>query len=86
MVFGTDGVMPLKMLTSLFRGDVCRSLVGKPKLFFIQVSRKIQAPGDYMSQNPLMYTSTEGGSVWAQKRDYASQKPSLPHCFGARSA
>ncbi|XP_072559682.1 caspase-7 isoform X2 [Paramormyrops kingsleyae] len=42
MVFGTDGVMPLKTLTSLFRGDVCRSLVGKPKLFFIQACRGSQ--------------------------------------------
>lgn len=35
--FGTDGSIELKYLTSLFRGDCCKSLVGKPKLFFIQV-------------------------------------------------
>ncbi len=35
--FGTDGSVELKDLTSLFRGDRCKSLVGKPKLFFIQV-------------------------------------------------
>lgn len=35
--FGTDGSIELKRLTSLFRGDHCKSLVGKPKLFFIQV-------------------------------------------------
>lgn len=35
--FGTDGSVELKYLTSLFRGDRCKSLVGKPKLFFIQV-------------------------------------------------
>lgn len=35
--FGTDGALELKALTSLFRGDRCISLVGKPKLFFIQV-------------------------------------------------
>ncbi len=37
MVYGTDGAMPIKSMTSLFKGDVCKSLVGKPKLFFIQV-------------------------------------------------
>ncbi|XP_060720632.1 caspase-3a [Tachysurus vachellii] len=37
--FGTDGALELKALTSLFRGDRCRSLVGKPKLFFIQACR-----------------------------------------------
>ena len=35
--FGTDGSVELKYLTSLFRGDRVKSLVGKPKLFFIQV-------------------------------------------------
>ncbi|XP_070683585.1 caspase-3a [Pempheris klunzingeri] len=37
--FGTDGSVELKYLTSLFRGDRCTSLVGKPKLFFIQACR-----------------------------------------------
>ncbi|XP_063332101.1 caspase-3a [Pelmatolapia mariae] len=37
--FGTDGSVALKHLTSLFRGDRCKSLAGKPKLFFIQACR-----------------------------------------------
>ncbi|XP_051982997.1 caspase-3-like isoform X2 [Xyrauchen texanus] len=37
--FGTDGAVEFKSLTSLFRGDRCPSLVGKPKLFFIQACR-----------------------------------------------
>ncbi|XP_076001369.1 caspase-3a [Genypterus blacodes] len=37
--FGTDGSIELKGLTSLFRGDRCKSLAGKPKLFFIQACR-----------------------------------------------
>ncbi|XP_051241063.1 caspase-3a [Dicentrarchus labrax] len=37
--FGTDGSVELKYLTSLFRGNHCISLVGKPKLFFIQACR-----------------------------------------------
>uniref|UniRef100_A0A4W5QCX2 Caspase 7, apoptosis-related cysteine peptidase n=1 Tax=Hucho hucho TaxID=62062 RepID=A0A4W5QCX2_9TELE len=40
MIYGTDGAMPIKSMTSLFRGDMCKSLVGKPKLFFIQVRAK----------------------------------------------
>ncbi|XP_012725150.2 caspase-3a [Fundulus heteroclitus] len=37
--FGTDGPLQLQTLTSMFRGNRCRSLVGKPKLFFIQACR-----------------------------------------------
>uniref|UniRef100_A0A8D0GHU7 Caspase 7 n=1 Tax=Sphenodon punctatus TaxID=8508 RepID=A0A8D0GHU7_SPHPU len=39
LVYGTDGRMPIKNLTTLFRGDKCKSLIGKPKLFFIQACR-----------------------------------------------
>ncbi|XP_047674655.1 caspase-7-like [Tachysurus fulvidraco] len=39
MIYGTDGAMPIKDITFLFREDMCRSLVGKPKLFFIQACR-----------------------------------------------
>ncbi|RXM28504.1 Caspase-7 [Acipenser ruthenus] len=39
MIYGTDGAIPIKTMTSLFRGDMCKSLVGKPKLFFIQACR-----------------------------------------------
>ncbi|XP_042313007.1 caspase-7 isoform X2 [Sceloporus undulatus] len=36
LIYGTDRAMAIKNLTGLFRGDKCQSLVGKPKLFFIQ--------------------------------------------------
>uniref|UniRef100_A0A8D0H6B4 Caspase-3 n=1 Tax=Sphenodon punctatus TaxID=8508 RepID=A0A8D0H6B4_SPHPU len=39
LIYGTDRHLELKMLTSLFRGDKCKSLAGKPKLFFIQACR-----------------------------------------------
>nr|WJJ61468.1 caspase 7 [Andrias davidianus] len=39
LIYGTDGSMPLKTMATLFRGDNCKSLVGKPKLFFIQACR-----------------------------------------------
>ncbi|CAI9543544.1 unnamed protein product [Staurois parvus] len=39
LLYGVDDAMPVKRLTSLFRGDRCKTLVGKPKLFFIQACR-----------------------------------------------
>ncbi|XP_060942272.1 caspase-3a [Limanda limanda] len=43
--FGTDGSVELKYLTSLFRGDRVKSLVGKPRLFFIQACRGTDLDG-----------------------------------------
>ncbi|XP_078499973.1 caspase-7-like isoform X4 [Lissotriton helveticus] len=42
IIYGTDGMIPIKDLTTPFRGDRCRTLVGKPKLFFIQACRGTQ--------------------------------------------
>ena len=39
-VFATDGSVPLNILVLPFKGDRAPSLVGKPKLFFIQVKSK----------------------------------------------
>lgn len=36
-IYGKDGVTPIKDLTIHFRGDRCKTLLEKPKLFFIQV-------------------------------------------------
>ncbi|KAM6184731.1 caspase-7 [Rhynchocyon petersi] len=39
LIYGTDGMTPIKDLTACFRGDRCRTLLEKPKLFFIQACR-----------------------------------------------
>ena len=39
VVYGTDGKVPLDKLLGYFKGDICPSLAGKPKLFFIQVGQ-----------------------------------------------
>ncbi|XP_077387411.1 caspase-3-like [Festucalex cinctus] len=39
VIFGTDGFELLENLTKPFKGDRCRTLLGKPKLFFIQACR-----------------------------------------------
>ncbi|XP_073491442.1 caspase-7-like isoform X2 [Aquarana catesbeiana] len=41
-ICGTDGVIPIKTLTTHFLGDQCKSLLGKPKLFFIQACRGLK--------------------------------------------
>ena len=46
-VFGSDSVpIPIQELTGLFTGIKCRSLAGKPKLFFIQACQgKVRQEG-----------------------------------------
>ncbi|XP_070452713.1 caspase-7 isoform X2 [Equus przewalskii] len=39
LIYGTDGKTPIKDLTGHFRGDRCKTLLEKPKLFFIQACR-----------------------------------------------
>lgn len=39
VVYGTDGPENFDKFARYFKGHQCRSLLGKPKLFFIQVSR-----------------------------------------------
>ncbi|XP_059903690.1 caspase-3a [Gadus macrocephalus] len=57
--FGTDGPLELRSLTSLFRGDQCRSLVGKPKLFFIQACRGTELDGGIETDSGPDYGTTK---------------------------
>ena len=36
-VYAHDGKVYIRDVTALFKGDKCRSLVGKPKIFILQV-------------------------------------------------
>ncbi|XP_037545962.1 caspase-6 [Nematolebias whitei] len=38
-VFAYDGKIGIQDITSLFKGDKCKSLVGKPKIFIVQACR-----------------------------------------------
>ena len=39
-VYGTNGKLKIEKIVGMFKGDVCESLVEKPKIFFIQVSNR----------------------------------------------
>ncbi|KAM8934109.1 caspase-8-like [Pelodytes ibericus] len=50
IIYGTDGeTVPIKTLKDFLNGQHCKSLVGKPKIFFIQACQ-----GE-VSQNPVPY-------------------------------
>lgn len=63
MIYGTDGAMPIKTMTSMFRGDMCKSLVGKPKLFFIQVGNSEDFP---LVSSFSVFLSKEPANVYTE--------------------
>ncbi|CAG12603.1 unnamed protein product [Tetraodon nigroviridis] len=60
MIYGTDGAMPIKTMTSMFRGDMCKSLVGKPKLFFIQFSAETATQDHNEMSSHLLHQACRG--------------------------
>lgn len=59
VLYGTDSPVDLKELTGLFRGDRCCSLVGKPKLFFIQACRGTELDSGIETDSVAEEGSTE---------------------------
>ncbi|XP_022672673.1 caspase-1-like isoform X5 [Varroa destructor] len=61
LVYHTEGKMPTDHLFAPFAGDQCATLVGKPKLFFIQACR-----GDWLDKGALATDQTDstGGDVY----------------------
>lgn len=53
VIFGTDGQEKFENLTKHFKGNRCKGLVGKPKLFFIQACR-----GSLLDEGALVETDS----------------------------
>ncbi|KAG7260978.1 hypothetical protein CRUP_016925 [Coryphaenoides rupestris] len=56
-VYAYDGKITIQEITALFKGDKCRSLVGKPKIFILQACRGNQhdlpvTPMDVVDSKP----------------------------------
>ncbi len=41
VIYGKDGTLPIQAFFDVFRGENCPSLVGKPKIFLVQVTDHI---------------------------------------------
>ncbi|KAJ8318172.1 hypothetical protein KUTeg_003263 [Tegillarca granosa] len=72
-IYATDGMLPLEILTLPFKGDRCPTLVGKPKLFFLQELdqggvpgiRKIPVEADFL----FAYSTVPGYYSWRNNQD-----------------
>ncbi|XP_005373265.1 PREDICTED: CASP8 and FADD-like apoptosis regulator isoform X3 [Chinchilla lanigera] len=69
-VFGVDpaqAVLPLERVRTMFTGDACPALVGKPKLFFIQsyvVSEAQPGASSFLEVDGPALTSVESMEPW----------------------
>ncbi|XP_069467952.1 caspase-3-like [Ambystoma mexicanum] len=61
-VYGTDGTMTIDELTAPFQGDKCQSLIGKPKLFFIQACRGTKLDSGVAADSKIVNYSAENDS------------------------
>ncbi|XP_057706154.1 caspase-3-like isoform X2 [Corythoichthys intestinalis] len=57
VIYGIDGCEKLENLTRPFKGHYCKSLVGKPKLFFIQACRGAELDGGIQTDSVGEQTS-----------------------------
>uniref|UniRef100_W5UG67 Caspase-6 n=1 Tax=Ictalurus punctatus TaxID=7998 RepID=W5UG67_ICTPU len=67
-VYAQDDKIEVQDMTSLFRGDKCRSLVGKPKIFILQACRGDKhddpvTPMDMVDSEPVNEVVVDAGVV-----------------------
>uniref|UniRef100_A0A8C3UG76 Caspase 7 n=1 Tax=Catharus ustulatus TaxID=91951 RepID=A0A8C3UG76_CATUS len=72
LIYGTDGPMAIKSLTALFRGDKCKSLIGKPKLFFIQACRGSEFDEGIQTDSGPIQIPVEADFLFAYSHSYYS--------------
>ncbi|KAM7393336.1 hypothetical protein PAMA_008139 [Pampus argenteus] len=75
-IYGTDGPVEYEELTKGFKGNRCKSLLGKPKLFFIQACRGSHTdPGASVMADSAVQKSTERIPVEADFLYFYSTAP-----------
>ncbi|XP_035698157.1 caspase-3-like [Branchiostoma floridae] len=86
-VYGTDGIgLDILELTNLFKGDECKSLLGKPKLFFVQACQ-----GDKIQDKQTKADAVPGGSPSAivaymtAEADFFLSLATVPGCKALRN-
>ncbi|XP_074151755.1 caspase-7 isoform X1 [Sminthopsis crassicaudata] len=86
LIYGTDGVTPIKDLTVHFRGDKCRSLLGKPKLFFIQACRGSEFDdGIQTDSGPINDTNANPGCKIPVEADFLFAYSTVPGYYSWRN-
>lgn len=70
VIFGVDGPLEIKNIFNLFKGQNCRTLAGKPKLFFIQACR-----GSNLDEGVYVMLQTETKDRWRRRNSESQVRP-----------
>ncbi|XP_059412986.1 caspase-6-like [Carassius carassius] len=67
-IYANDGQIQIQEITDLFKGNECRSLVGKPKIFILQACRGDKhdepvAPMDVVDSQPVNEVVVDAGAL-----------------------
>ncbi|XP_055874622.1 caspase-3-like [Biomphalaria glabrata] len=76
VVYARDGDVSLDLLVQPFKADKCPTLIGKPKLFFIQAC-EIRRQNLYLDKPPRNKTRSSSPSSPASSRRRSSASPNL---------
>lgn len=86
LIYGTDGVTAIKNLTAHFRGDRCKTLLEKPKLFFIQACRGTELDdGIQADSGPINETDANPRYKVPVEADFLFAYSTVPGYYSWRS-
>ncbi|XP_055104674.1 caspase-7 isoform X3 [Symphalangus syndactylus] len=86
VIYGKDGVTPIKDLTAHFRGDRCKTLLEKPKLFFIQACRGTELDdGIQADSGPINETDANPRYKIPVEADFLFAYSTVPGYYSWRS-
>lgn len=86
VIYGKDGVTPIKDLTAHFRGDRCKTLLEKPKLFFIQACRGTELDdGIQADSGPISDTDANPRCKIPVEADFLFAYSTVPGYYSWRS-
>ncbi|MBW01738.1 Caspase-7, partial [Eschrichtius robustus] len=86
LIYGTDGKTTIKDLTAHFRGDRCKTLLEKPKLFFIQACRGTELDdGIQADSGPISDTDANPRNKIPVEADFLFAYSTVPGYFSWRN-
>ncbi|XP_037352392.1 caspase-7-like [Talpa occidentalis] len=86
LIYGTDGLTSIKELAAHFRGDRCKTLVEKPKLFFIQACQETELDNSIQADSGFVNeTDAQQHYKVPVEADFLFAYSTAPGCYSWQS-